>query len=65
MFEGEQSHPLFAWLRQQLGTQAGPRWNFHKYLIAPDGRAVAAWPSSVDPDAAEIKAAIEHVLPAS
>jgi glutathione peroxidase len=63
--KGEASHPLFAWLRQQLGPQVGPRWNFHKYLIAPDGRAVAAWGSSVDPDAPEITAAVEHVLPAS
>ena len=35
----------------ELGADAGPRWNFHKYLIAPDGRVVAAWPSSVEPDA--------------
>jgi glutathione peroxidase len=63
--KGEASHPLFAWLRQQLGPGAGPRWNFHKYLIAPDGTAVAAWPSSVDPEAPEITAVVEGLLPAS
>ena len=63
--KGEASHPLFAWLRQQFGPQAGPRWNFHKYLIGPDGRAVAAWPSAIDPDAPEITAAVERLLPAS
>lgn len=63
--KGDASHPLFAWLRRQLGPQAGPRWNFHKYLLAPDGRAVAAWPSSVDPEAPEITAAVERLLPAS
>ena len=39
--KGEASHPLFAWLRQQFGRQAGPRWN-SKYLIGPDGLAAAA-----------------------
>ena len=63
--KGDASHPLFAWLRRQLGEQAGPRWNFHKYLIGPEGRAVAAWPSAVDPEAPELTAAIERLLPAS
>jgi glutathione peroxidase len=63
--KGGASHPLFAWLRERLGAQAGPRWNFHKYLIAPDGRAVAAWPSGVDPDSPELRAAVERLLPAT
>ena len=63
--KGEAAHPLFAWLRQELGLQAGPRWNFHKYLIAADGRVVDAWPSSVEPDAPAITAAVERLLPAS
>ena len=62
---GKESHPLFVWFREQLGAQAGPRWNFSKYLIAPNGSVVASWPSGVDPDAREITAAIERLLPAS
>ena len=34
-------------------------------LIGPDGRVVAAWPSAVDPDAPEITAAVERLLPAT
>jgi glutathione peroxidase len=60
---GPGSHPLFAWLRAELGEGAGPRWNFHKYLIAPDGRAVAAWPSGVEPDSPEVVRAVEALLP--
>ncbi len=60
--KGARSHPLFAWFREQLGADAGPRWNFHKYLVATDGRIVAAWPSSVEPDAKEITAAVEALL---
>jgi glutathione peroxidase len=60
---GAGSHPLFAWLREELGAGAGPRWNFHKYLIAPDGGVVGAWPSAVKPDGAPITAAVEKLLP--
>jgi glutathione peroxidase len=61
--QGASSHPLFAWFREELGAAAGPRWNFHKYLIAPDGRLVGAWPSTVEPDGAAITAAVEGLLP--
>lgn len=63
--KGAGSHPLFVWLREQLGSNAGPRWNFHKYLIGTDGRALRWWPASVEPDSADIRAAVESVLPAS
>lgn len=62
---GPDAHPLFVWLRAELGERAGPRWNFYKYLIGPDGRAIAAWPSSVEPDAPEITVAIERLLSAA
>jgi glutathione peroxidase len=62
---GEGAHPLFVWLREELGPSAGPRWNFHKYLIGTDGHALRSWPSWVEPDSAEIRAAVESVLPAS
>ena len=60
--KGTSSHPLFAWLRRELGEQAGPGWNFYKFLIGPDGKAVAVWPSAVEPDSGEISAAIEPLL---
>jgi glutathione peroxidase len=59
---GPGSHPLFAWLRAELGPDAAPRWNFHKYLIGPDGRALATWPSGVEPDAPAVRAAVERTL---
>jgi glutathione peroxidase len=59
---GAGSHPLFAWLRQELGQAVGPGWNFHKFLIGPDGEAVAHWPSAVEPGSVEIGSAIEPLL---
>ena len=60
---GPGSHPLFAWLREELGAGVGPRWNFHKYLIAPDGAVAGAWPSAVEPGGAPVTAAVEKLLP--
>ena len=62
---GRDAHPLYRWIVSELGEQKAPRWNFHKYLINPDGQVVAAWPSRVDPMAPEITRAIEGLLPNS
>jgi len=51
------------YVRDELGEDALPRWNFHKYLITPNGRLVDAWPSRVEPGSAAITDAIEAVLP--
>ena len=44
------------------GEAGVPRWNFHKYLIAPDGSLAGAWPSAVKPQAPEIVEEIERLL---
>lgn len=63
--KGPNAHPLFVWFKEELGPQGEPRWNFTKYLVGPDGSVVASWPSTVEPTADEVTAAIEKVLPAS
>ncbi len=37
---GPEAHPFYRWARAEAGGLAAPKWNFHKYLIAPDGRLV-------------------------
>jgi glutathione peroxidase len=59
---GAEAHPFYRWIAAELGDAGQPRWNFHKYLIAPDGSLAGAWPSSVDPQAPEITAEIERLL---
>ena len=44
---------------------AGPvAWNFEKFLIGKDGTVVGRFKSAVEPDSAELKAAIEAALAA-
>jgi glutathione peroxidase len=45
---------------------AGPvAWNFEKFLIGKDGTVLARFKSNVEPDSAELKAAIEAALAAA
>jgi glutathione peroxidase len=60
---GEDAHPFYRWAAADLGADAAPRWNFHKYLVAPDGRLVAWFPTPTSPTSAEVTRAIESHLP--
>jgi glutathione peroxidase len=62
---GAEAHPFYRWIAATLGEGAAPRWNFHKYLIGPDGHLAGVWPTSVAPTDGRITAEIERLLPAS
>jgi glutathione peroxidase len=59
---GDNAHPFYQWALQVLGSRAAPRWNFHKYLVGRDGRLISSFGTTVTPDAASIKSAIETAL---
>ncbi|WP_370277657.1 glutathione peroxidase [Pontibacterium sp.] len=48
-----------------LAKEAGeyPGWNFHKYLIAPNGKLIASFKSHIRPDSATLVSAVEANLP--
>lgn len=60
---GGAAHPFYRWVAATLGEAGAPRWNFHKYLIGPDGELAGAWPASVRPGDTAITAEIEKTLP--
>jgi glutathione peroxidase len=60
---GSGAHPFYRWAGDQVGFVGRPRWNFHKYLIAPDGRLVDWFSTTTAPDGPKVTAAIEAVLP--
>jgi glutathione peroxidase len=62
---GGAAHPFYRWIAETLGEGGAPRWNFHKYLIGPDGALVGAWPSQVRPGDSAITAEIDKVLAGS
>ncbi len=57
--KGKQANPVFQVINEQ---SAKPSWNFTKYLINSEGQVVERFSSSVRPDAAALKQAIEKSL---
>ena len=57
---GAQAHPFFRWAAAKAGGE--PRWNFHKYLVARDGRSVRGFATRVAPGGIEMTRAIEAAL---
>jgi glutathione peroxidase len=60
---GENAHPFYKWAALER-PGAGPRWNFHKFLIGRSGHIVGSFPAAVVPTDPDILAAIERELPA-
>lgn len=59
---GADAHPFYRWIADTLGESRAPRWNFYKYLVAPDGSIAAAWPSTVKPDSRTVTDTVETLL---
>lgn len=60
---GDGAHPFYAWARDQVGMVGSPKWNFHKYLIGPDGELVTWFSSVTGPQAKRLVDAVEKALP--
>jgi glutathione peroxidase len=58
---GPAAHPFYQWAVAELGADAAPKWNFHKYLVGRDGK-ITSFGSRTTPDAAELVGAIEGAL---
>ncbi len=65
---GEGRHPLYERLvgtADAEGHTGDVRWNFEKFLLAPDGRVAGRFSPQTEPDAPELVAAVEQALPAT
>jgi glutathione peroxidase len=63
---GAGRHPLYAELTKtpdRDGLAGDIQWNFEKFLLSPDGAVVGRFRPRTTPDAPEVIAAIEAVLP--
>jgi glutathione peroxidase len=63
---GPDRHPLYAVLTQTpdaTGEAGDVQWNFEKFLVAPDGVVINRFRPRTVPDAPEVLAAIDAILP--
>ena len=57
---GAQTNPLYEGLFKATGER--PKWNFHKYLIAADGRTVVSFGSKVTPESRQLQSEIDKLV---
>lgn len=60
--KGKDQHPIFTWLTSKSlnGIQDDKvEWNFHKFLISPDGKWLNSFAASMDPLNGEIEKAMK------
>ena len=50
-------------LADSSGHTGDIRWNFEKFLVSPDGQVVGRFSPRTEPDASELRSAVEAVLP--
>jgi glutathione peroxidase len=63
---GPERHPLYGTLTataDREGEAGDVQWNFEKFLISADGRPVARFRPTVEPESQELTDAIESELP--
>jgi glutathione peroxidase len=59
---GPAAHPLYKWVAGELGEDAAPKWNFHKYLFGRDGTIAGTFGSRTPPQDPALIAAIDAAL---
>jgi glutathione peroxidase len=65
--KGEDAHPLYRRLTEApdaTGTAGDVRWNFEKFVLDRTGAVVGRFRTKTEPDAPEVRAAIEAALAA-
>ena len=60
--KGTLAHPIFLWAKENYGSSAIPKWNFHKILINKDGKIQDTYSSLTKPTSNKITDEIEKIL---
>ncbi len=58
--KGDKANPVFKTLAEQTGVS--PRWNFYKYIVGKDGKAIASFPSQEKPVGGKLEETIKQAL---
>ncbi len=60
--KGKAADPVYLWAAQQAGMLGTPKWNFHKYLFARDGKFIDWFSTPTEPMSAKITTAVKKAL---
>ena len=59
---GEDAHPFFIWAKNNYGSGAIPKWNFHKIIVGKNGKVVETFASITKPSSKKFISAIEKEI---
>jgi len=59
---GDNAHPFFLWAKQNYGSDAMPKWNFHKIIVGKNGKIVETFASITNPSSKKFVSFIENEL---
>lgn len=59
---GDDAHPFYKWAAEQTNLLGTPKWNFHKYLISPEGDFVDYFSSPTSPTSETITKKLDGLL---
>ena len=60
--KGDEAHPFYMWAKQNHGSSAVPKWNFHKIIIDRDGKIHETFSSITNPSSKKFIKIIENLL---
>ena len=59
---GSNAHPFFIWAKNNHGSSAIPKWNFHKIIIGKNGKVVKTFSSITKPTSKKFISTIESEI---
>jgi len=60
--KGSSAHPIYLWAKENHGSSAVPKWNFHKILINKSGKIEDTFSSFTKPLSKKLIGKIEKIL---
>ena len=59
---GDSAHPFFLWAKENYGSSAIPKWNFHKIVIGRNGKVSDTFASITNPSSNKFISSIEKEI---
>ena len=59
---GDDAHPIYQWISENVSVIGTPRWNFHKYLIGKDGQIINWYSSMTSPTSESLLNEVEDAI---
>jgi len=59
---GDDAHPFYVWAKNNYGSGAIPKWNFHKIIIGKNGKVVDTFASITNPSSKKFISTIEKEI---